>query len=155
MPINSVSFVRDVTLWARDVISGAVADPVSDRQRQSGDPGSNARFIMTSWPERSVVYPFITVQDVSMTDQNLGASTEDSLVSIRMQVDVWGKQKGQTDGLAGSAYYALRTTQLDSNGGVGSGLFDFKLLSSRNLDEPGKGGVHRKSKDLSSNFIAT
>jgi len=153
MPINSISLIRDTVLWARDVISGAIVDPIADRQRQSGDTGSNARFIMTAFPERPVVHPFITVQDIGMSDRNLGASTEDSNVQIQLQVDVWSKQKGQCDGLAGSVYYALRSNSLDA--ATTSGLFDFRLLSTRNLDEQGKGGLHRKSMDFALNYIAT
>src|SRR3990170_3581700 len=145
MPINSISSVRDTILLFRDLISGTITDPVSNRQQQSGDPGSNSRFVMTSYPQRAIVYPFIIVQDINMLDQNLGMQTEDSLSTMRLQVDVWTKQVSQRDGIAGSVFYGLRTSQLGTSSFVGSGLMDFRLVSMRNLDDPGKTGIHRKS----------
>ena len=155
MVISSLGIVRDTTLLLRDVISGTVTDPVSNRQTQAGDAGSNARFVMTSFPERSIVYPFITVGDVTMLDENLGMGTEDSLSTMRYQVDVWTKQVGQRDGIAGSVFHGLRTSQLEAGGLVGSGLIDFRLVSMRNLDEDGKGGIHRKSMDFEFKFVNT
>jgi len=153
MPVNSISLIRDSVLLMRDIISGTVSDPLGDRQRQSGDPGSNARFVMTSFPERSIVYPFITLGMISMDDESLGMRSESSLARLRMQVDVWSKQMGQVDGLAGSIYDGLRTSQLNSL--VPSGLLDARLLNLRSLDEPGKGGVHRKSMDFELKFVTT
>ena len=153
--VSSVSLFGDLTLWARDVISGAIADPLSNRQQQSGDPGSNARFVMTSWPSRPSVYPFITVSHITTNDTNLGMQTEDSISKNVLQVDVWTKQVSQRDGFAGSVAWAIRNTQLGSNGGLASGLYDIRLISARNLDEPGKGGLHRKSLDFEISFINT
>lgn len=155
MAINSVSLYKDVTLWTRDVISGAIPDPVSDRQRQSLDPGSGSRFVMTSYPSRAVVYPFITVSQVNATDESLGIGTEDSLTTLRMQVDVWTMQVGQRDGIAGSVAYALRTSQLGTDGAYASGLFDYALIGMRNMDDPAKTGVHRKVLDFEVIYINT
>jgi hypothetical protein len=146
--VNNVSFIRDTILLLRDIISGTVADPLNDRQRQSGDTGSNARFVMTSFPERAIAYPFITIQDVGMIDASLGMNTQDTSAQLRCQVDVWTKQVGQRDGIAGSVYHGLRTKQLGNSSLLSSGLYNFQLVSSRNLDEEGKGGVHRKSMDF-------
>ena len=150
--INSVSIPRDVVLFMRDLISGTIPDPLSNRQTQSGDAGSNARFVMTSWPERAVAYPLITVTHVSATDQRLGISTTDALMTNRLQVDVWSKQKSMTDGLTGSIYYTVRNSALTT--AVASGLFTFRLAGMRNLDEIGKGGIHRKSIDVEYDVIA-
>ena len=155
MPISSIGLIRDTILLFRDIISGTVVDPISDRQRQSGDPGSNARFVMTSWPQRATVFPFITVQDVSTLDISLGMQSEDSLARMQLQVDVWSKQVGQRDGIAGSVFYGLRTNQLGTSSLLGSDLFDFRLASMRNLDDPGKTGLHRKSMTFEVSFVNT
>ena len=155
MPISSVSLFGDLTLWARDVISGSVADPLADRQRQSLDPGSNSRFVMTSFPQRAIAYPYVTVTHVTTNDEHLGMSSEDSLSRSVLQVDVWAKQVSHRDGIAGSVANAIRLTQLDTTGGLASGLFGIRLISARNLDEPGKTGIHRKSMDFQVSFINT
>lgn len=150
--ITSVGFIKETTLWFRDVISGAVADPVADRQAQSGDPGSNANFVMTSWPERPVVFPYVTVSHIDNGDTQLGMQTNDTQTDMVFQVDVWTKQVTQRDGIAGSVAHAVRTNALEA---VPSGLFDLRLSSMRNQDEPGKGGVHRKILTYNVSFIHT
>lgn|SRR3990167_3363141 len=150
---TSIGLIRDTVLLFRDLISGTVVDPVSNRQQLSGDPGSNSRFVMTSFPQRAVVYPFITVQDITQSDVNLGMRTQDSLSSIRMQVDVWTKQIGQRDGMAGSVFHGLRTSQL--NNLLGSDYFDLRLVSMTNRDETGKTGVHRKMLEIETSYVNT
>lgn len=141
MPIASGSVIRDVTLLIRNLISGAGLDPVSGARANV----SGARFVMTNFPERNVVYPMITVEARKQAAEKLGSNSQSMKVPVTVTTRTWSKSKGQADQLADAVFRVLQTSQ--SGGALsteGNGLYGFTGLAEVDVDDPGKEGIHSK-----------
>ena len=145
MAINDATLLTDVTLELRHIIASGTTDPIS------GTRSASSAYIMTSYPKRPTEFPFIVIQDDSISDERLGAGNEASKVNLKFKVDIFAKKVGYDatgrDRIWNNVYDALRTSQLGTSPVSGThliGLHDFKLLDTWNMDEPGIEGIHRK-----------
>lgn len=138
MTVATSTFLTDTTLLVRDAIATGVTDPISST-RQTG-----SRFVMTSYPQKTAVYPLITVIGrPAGGGRHLGQASEGMLEPMEVEVRVWAKNVIQRDQLTQQVYNALRSTQLDtSTGSVENGLFDFGHVGTVFVDEPGDAGIH-------------
>jgi hypothetical protein len=142
--INNQSIISDSTLRFKHLLASGITDPISATRTTS--------FVMTSWPERKIEFPLITVRTNLGVSERLGMQSEGQYLPILVFIDVWSKNVRERDVIAGSVFEILRQNQYgtDSTGNTGSGtilerLYDFRLLNMVDLDEPGKEGIHRKS----------
>lgn len=138
MAVSATTLKHDVVVTLRDTLATNITDPVS------GARAGNEKFIMTSFPQRSVRYPVIIVDVSNMSDEFLGMGTEQRLVNIEFQLDIWGRTAQERDELYDAVYQHLRTLQLDaSTGTVALGLYDFNITSAVQVDEEGINAPHR------------
>ena len=143
--INGSSLVRDATIWLRDILISGISDPIS------GNRQTDARFVMTSFPQRPVDYPLITVKCNLGGDNPIGIGTESRLTPVNWEIRVWSKSVTQKDKLADSIYSYLRNYQLDASESVSQGLFNFRITQMFDVDEPGKDGM--KSKIIEGKYL--
>lgn len=145
--VGSLSFVRDATLIVRDIVDN-VTDPIAS-VRSGRD-----RFVMTSYPNRPVKYPIITIRSANVSDsRRLGLQSEQTLVTLPFEVRIWARKESERDGLVGSVYSQLRLAQLNP-GTIGSALFGFQLNSSINVDETvGEQAIKSKVLEIQYQFI--
>ena len=134
-------------MYIRDLLINGITDPSSTSRP------SDSKFCMTSFPQRTVHYPLITVEQLNFRDVQLGISTQQSIIEIGMEINIWSKSTKQRDQLADNVYNTLRTNQLTGSSSVTQGLFDFKITNIFNLDEEGKEGIHRKVIELKYTFL--
>lgn len=141
--VNRSEAVKDSVILIRDLLSGTITDPVTNRAITGG---SNARFVMTGWAERNVVYPVITVENTGWATRPLGTSTTETLATQDIEINVWSLNRSTTDSLAGSVVAVLEHNQPVTRA---SGLYDMRIEMMNNIDEPGARGIHRKVIEIS------
>ena len=155
MAIGTASFIHDSVILLRNLLASGITDPVS-----ASRSGTDSRFIMTSFPQHSVLYPLITIKQLGMVDiERMGMSTEQKRLYARYEVDVWSKSTKQRDEIAGSVYNVLRTNQLgienNISGTVVEGLYNFQLINmfDRVEGEKEREKIHRKVLEFSYVYI--
>ena len=145
--VNSSTFIADTIILIRDKLRSNITDPLV------GVRACTERFVMTSYPQRNVTYPIITVTDRGINQAGrLGMASEGTLISIDVEVRVWARNVRERDELSQQIYEYLRTNQLDTTTGLAeSNLHDFSLMSAVNVDEIGEQAV--KSKVMEYRFL--
>lgn len=134
---------RDVLFFIKNDLNSNITDPISNR-------ASNSAFVMTSFPERNVVYPVIVITLTNQEETRAGMQTTAMDIDMFIEVRVWSKSVTQSDKLMQDIAERLRDIQFISNGSTDSDFHDFSILSNLRVDEPGKGGV--KSRIMQVNY---
>ncbi len=145
--VNSTTFLADAVNLIRNKLKNNIADPISTIRP------ANERFCMTSYPQRPVTYPLITIVDRGITQpQRLGMGSESTSIILTLEIRTWARNVKERDELFDSIYTYLRQNQLDSDEGlVSANLSGFTMTSAINISEPGQEGI--KSKVMEVNFL--
>jgi len=90
----------------------------------------------------------------------MGFYSEMLQIPIIVNIDIWSTKTKERDCLSGSVLDLLRTTQYGVSSPVGSGttldkLYDFRMTSCNDFDEPGKQGLHRKMIEINYKYYTT
>ena len=138
--VNSSTFLADTINLIRNKIQSNVTDPIVSIRP------ANERFCLTSYPKRAVSYPIITITDRGIIQPSrLGMASEGTLITIDVEIRVWGRNVKERDEIFQEVYDYLRTNQLDTSTGLSdSNLHDFSLQSAVNVDEDGEQGIKSK-----------
>lgn len=141
--VNSNTFLTDVIILMRDKLNSNIVDPLS------GSRAGNERFVMTSYPQRAVKYPIITVVDNSPSQlSRLGMQSEETSMRLNLEIRIWARNVSERDKLFQEIYTFLRTDQFGTNSSTSQNLHDFGFNSVVNIDE-----VDVKSKVMEINFL--
>ena len=142
MVISGSTILHDSVLKIRAIIASGTTDPISATRN------SNSKFVMTSFPDRFVQYPVITIEGNKTRDERMGTQTQDMKSDLMFIVNVWTKNVKDRDTLSDAVYQSLKTSQMGIQAGwTGTqldGLYDLKFLGENNIDEEGKAGIYRK-----------
>ena len=125
--INSTTFIKDVILFLRDNLRSNITDPLS----------RGANFVMTSYPEKDVRYPLITIKAVDLDTRSLGMASMQQWVTLSIEVRVWARNEKEKDGLTSLVVDQLRTIQYGSGGTNSEGIYGFRLTSAVPIEEEG------------------
>jgi len=128
--VESATFIRDVLFFIKNELLN-ISDPLTGRSSQS-------KFVMTSYPQRFVQYPLITIKLTNQEALPAGMQVNSMDVTISIEVRIWGRSQKEKDELANDCYKRLRDIQFTATGSIANNLHDFKLISSSELDEPGE-----------------
>jgi len=132
MAIESSTFIRDVMFFIKDDFLNNITDPLKRRKNTS-------KFVMTSYPQREVQYPLITIKLVNQEASRAGMQVNAMDVTIQLEIRIWGRNQKEKDDIANECYKRLRDAQfIAETGSVANNLHDFRLLSATELDEPGE-----------------
>lgn len=133
--VDSGTFIRDVLFFIKSSLAG-VTDPISLKR------GNSSKFIMTSYPEREVKYPLITIRMSSYDAVRAGMQTTAMDVTINLEVRVWGRNEKEKDELFNDCFIVLRNLQFTtSTGSIANDLYEFGMDSAVEVDEPGERGI--------------
>ena len=133
--IASATFLTDTITFVRDKLDANVTDPIS------GSRAGRDRFVMTSYPQRTVKYPIITVVDSGISDERrLGLQSEATFMVYNVEIRIWARNVKERDSLTQEVYTFLRTNQFDGppltdGASVGFGLHDFALVGATNVND--------------------
>ena len=121
--IRSSTFIADLVVFLRDKLKTNIT-AVSSR-------------VYTSYPQRGVIYPMITVTDSgSRQEGRLGMSSEGTVLRLGVEIRIWAKNVKQRDEIFGDVYDYLRDNQITGDDIVGANLHDFSMDSVVNVSEP-------------------
>lgn len=139
MVLNGSAVLHDVTIRLKELLASGVIDPLS------GSRASGQSFVMSSYPDRPVSFPYITAKCSLGAPERLGMSSQAMKVPVKAEIRTWSKTVSQRDALADAAFYTLQQNQTNSSSGLEAfGLYDFGVVNQGDVDEPGKDGVHSK-----------
>ncbi|MHA1304875.1 MAG: hypothetical protein ACTSPI_14350 [Candidatus Heimdallarchaeaceae archaeon] len=129
--INSSTFTADIVNFIRSKLNDNIIDPLGSR-------ASNERFVMTSYPQRPVRYPIITVTDLGIKQESrLGMQSESTLMRLGVEIRVWARNIKERDEMFDEVYTWLRTNQFGgSDATVDANIHDFSMTSVTNVSEP-------------------
>ena len=136
--VTTSTFIQDTVLFIRNELDSNVTDPIAS------DRTARERFVMTSYPERGVKYPIITVRNIgAVSEQRLGMQSELIWVRMPLELRIWARNEKERDEITQDTYNHLRSNQF--GGGSSSvddeDLHDFTILSAVPVDEDGETGV--------------
>jgi len=128
--VESSTFVADTVNFIRDKLNSNIVDPISASR------GSGERFVLTSYPERPVKYPIITVTDSgTIQEGKLGMGSEGTLLRLTIEIRIWARNVKERDELFDEVHNYLRDNQITGDNIAGANLFDFNLSSVVNVSE--------------------
>ena len=129
--ITVENFIADVLYLIKTKLN-EITDPLSGSR-------TNSSFIMTSYPERKVEYPIITLKITNKNATKAGMQTTAMDVTINIEARVWARNQKEKDGLYTNVYNKLKNIQFVDEGTINNGLHDFEERSANEVDEAGKG----------------
>lgn len=145
---NRSTLYRDLLFFLKDLISSNVTDPLS------GSRGSSSAFVMTSFPEREVKYPLITLEITDTNELRAGMQTTAMDVTLTVDVRIWSKSIAQSDKLTQEILDLLANEQFTSStGSIDNDFHDFNVGSVIPVNEPGKGGTKSRIIQLNYSFF--
>ncbi len=133
--VNTSTFISDTVKYIRNELDTNITDPISSLRT------GRERFVMTSYPQRGVKYPLITVKVVDMdVPIKLGLQSELHQATITLEIRIWARDIKEKDELTEQIMNRLRGNQLGSGSAqVSESLHDWAVLSFIDVDEPGNG----------------
>ena len=132
--VSRSTLIADVLFFLKDAISSNVSDPLGSRS-------GTAQFVNTSYPERNVVYPIVTIKVQNLEAARVGLQTDTMDFIITVEIRVWARNQKEKDSIYQDILEHLASTQYSGSGSIENDLHDFTILSSVEVDEPGKGGI--------------
>ena len=131
MAINTAQIINSSVIFIRNLINDNVTDPLS-----------RSKWVYTSYPQREVVYPIITVKRDDFSAQTQYIDSESKLVNISLEIRIWARNIKEKDTISDDVFNIMRTMQKGASGTILEGLHNFKFEFIADVDEPeGKGGV--------------
>ncbi len=146
--IQSSTFVADTVNYIRDKLNTNITDPITSVR------AGNEKFVLTSYPQRPVKYPIITIVDSGISQPlRLGMQSDGTAITLPLEIRIWGRNVKERDELFDAVYDYLRTNQFSGDDITGANLHDFKLNSVVNVDELGEAGIKSKVVEVQYLFI--
>ena len=129
--VNASTLLSDTVKFIRDDLSTNITDPlVSSRVGRE-------RFVMTSYPQRPVKYPIITITGTMQNASSLGMASESMKVELRLEVRIWARNVKEKDELAEQVFDRLRTNQMGTGSTTAGYLYGFEQVGMTDIDEQG------------------
>lgn len=136
--VTSSNFIKETIIFIRNDLRSNIVDPISS-SRPSGQ-----QFVLTSYPDKPVVYPIITVRKRNINIVPLGEQSNTGEATIQGEVRVWARNEIERDDLAQKVIHRMTTNQYPASTATTSlaqCLYDFSVGSTNDIDETGKQGV--------------
>jgi len=129
--VITTNIIRDSIYFVKNYLSGQITDPLS------GNRGGES-FILTSYPQKPVRYPVITIKDItSESMQPLGFQSQSFAHYITIEIRIWARSIAERDTITDQVYNKITNNQIGTSGtSQANGLHDLRILSMTNIDEP-------------------
>lgn len=114
---------------------------------------NSSKFVMTSYPQREVKYPLITVKMTNQEANRAGMQTTAMDVLVTLEVRIWARNQKEKDTLATAVYDRLRSIQFTSSGSINNDLHSFNLNSMNEVDEDGARGIKSRILEVQYKFF--
>jgi len=127
MVIETDTLISDILNFIKSDLSENISDPIN----RTG----NSKFVMTSYPQRAVQYPLITIKLINQEASRAGMQTNAMDVKLTLEIRIWARNQKEKDTISNDVYKRLRNIQFTTDGSTTNNLHDFALLSNVEVDE--------------------
>jgi len=143
------NLTRDVLFFLKNDLSSNITDPLAGAGVRQG--GSS--FVMTSYPQKTVNYPIITIKKVNQDEVRAGMQTVAMDITLVIEIRIWARNEKEKDELNDQVTERLRDIQFTSGGSVENDFHDFNILSAVEVDEEGQRGIKSRIIQLQYKFF--
>jgi len=140
------TLISDTLLFLKDLISSNIDDPRQIRSKDSS-------FVMTTFAQRHVEYPLITVELTNYTGNRAGMQSTAMDVELTIEVRVYSKSITESDKLTQQILDLLADEQFTVEGSIDNDFHHLTIGSSVRVDEPGTSGVKSRITQLNYQFF--
>lgn len=142
--------IRDILFYLKNDFDSNITDPISATR------ASKSKFIMTSFPERQVQYPLITLELANYEATRAGMSSTNMDIQLTIEIRIWSLSVAQSDQLAQNILDRLADEQFtSSSGSIANDFHDFSIGSVNRVDEPGERGIKSRIIQIGYKFFST
>lgn len=142
------TLIRDVLFFLKNDLTNNITDPLS-RSTAMG-------FVMTSYPQREVKYPVITIKCTNIKAPRAGMMTTAQDITLTIEIRIWARNEKEKDTLYNLVFSRLANIQFTaSTGSIANDFHNFDVLSSTEVDEEGDQGVKSRILQIKYNFYNT
>lgn len=138
MTVTGSNYIKGTILFIRDYLRNNVTDPIS------GSRPAGQQFVLTSYPDKPVVYPILTVKKGNTPLSKLGEQSNAAEATINGEIRIWARNEIERDALSQAVGYNLVKNQFPgttSGTSLNNNLYDFEVTSTTEIDETGKQGI--------------
>lgn len=144
--VEKTSLLTDVFSFLKTSLS-AVTDPIASAR------ATRSSFIMTSYPQKQVQYPLITLKCTNYVAKRAGMQTTAQDIKLTIEIRIWARNEKEKDTLFIAVQNKLDDLQFTaSTGSVANNLYNFNVLSGTEIDEPGEQGIKSRILQLQYEF---
>lgn len=145
--ISKTSLLLDSLFFIKNDLINNITDPMA------GKRPSNSKFVLTSYPQRGVFYPLITIKAINIERTRAGMQTTAEDILLKFELRIWARNEKEKDDLYSNTINRLNSIQFTSStGSVTNGLHDYNSGSAVEIDEEGEGNQVIKSRIIGINY---
>jgi len=135
MTVTKDKIISDTLYFIKNDLINNITDPISSSR------SSNSKFVMTSYPQRPVEYPIITLKMVNIEAPRAGMQTTAQDILITLEIRIWARNEKEKDEIAQNVLNRLANIQhTATTGSIANNLHDLYIGSAVEVDEPGESG---------------
>ena len=127
------TLIRDFLYFIKNDLSSNITDPDSSKRP------TTSKFVMTSYPERLVHYPIITIKLTNLEARRAGMQVTTQDITLNLEVRIWARNEKEKDSIATDVLNRLANIQFSAGGSELSDFHDLFIGSAVEVDEPGEG----------------
>jgi len=147
--VSTATLLSDTILFTRNGLINEITDPIAST-RPAGE-----KFVMTSYPQRPVTYPIITVKGSVTDSRRVGQQSEQFIVFIKLEVKIWGSNEIEKNELFDDVFNYMKDNQFGTGSSTLAELHNFKLRTALDHDEDGEQGIKSKICDYRYEFFTS
>lgn len=134
MAIEKTTLLRDILYFIKTDLTTGVKDPIETKR------SAKSKFIMTSYPQRPVQYPIITIKITNIEAYRAGMQTPAQDILVTLEIRIWARNEKEKDELYEIILNRLTNIQFTATGSTKAELHDLIMSSAVEIDEEGESG---------------
>jgi hypothetical protein len=142
---DKTTLLTDLYKFLKDTLS-EIDDPIAEKR------GNSSKFIMTSYPQREVMYPLITIKCTNFEAPRSGMQTTAQDIKLTIEMRIWARNQKEKDTLFIEVQNALANSQFITDGSVANDFHNFNVISGIEIDEEGENGIKSRILQLQYQF---
>jgi len=135
MAVEKSTLLRDVLFFIKNDLANNITDPISSKR------STKSKFVTTSYPQRDVQYPIITIKVTNVEASRAGMQTTNQDIALTIEARIWARNEKEKDELYTSVFNRLDSIQFTADGSIDADLHGITILSSVEVDEEGQQGI--------------
>ena len=132
---NKDFLIRDILFFLKNDFDSNITDPISSTR------STISNFVMTSYPQRPVFYPIITIKCTNIEAIRAGMQTTAQDITLNIEVRIWARNQREKDTISTDILNRLTDIQFTSGtGSIANDFHDLFIGSAVEIDEEGESG---------------